>query len=272
MLTHLRAVWTFRHFWLSLVRMDLRTRYRRSVLGIGWSVLHPVLMSAVIVMGLGGLLRGGGADMPPTVFGAFLLPGLCAWDFLRNSTVFGGHALVMNEAYIRQCPLPYGIYSLRTVMGTGVHFVITLLVSVALVSLLFGLGEGSKSWATPFQSAWCLPGSVAILFVFCWGTATMMAFAAAYFPDTQHLAEVTATMLFFLTPVMIPEARLPEFMRDVAPYNPFVVFLELVRTPLFDGVPPPRESWAQAAALAAASFAGGSLTIRALQKKVIFQL
>ena len=49
MLSHMQSIWTFRHFWMALVKMDLRTKYRRSVLGIGWSVLNPIMMSAVLI-------------------------------------------------------------------------------------------------------------------------------------------------------------------------------------------------------------------------------
>ena len=47
MMNHLQAVWTFRYFWLSLVKMDLMTRYRKSVLGVAWSLLHPLSMTAI---------------------------------------------------------------------------------------------------------------------------------------------------------------------------------------------------------------------------------
>src|SRR5438874_10877163 len=48
MLSYVSAVWRCRYFWLSLVKMDLRTRYRRSVLGMGWSLLHPIAMTIVL--------------------------------------------------------------------------------------------------------------------------------------------------------------------------------------------------------------------------------
>ena len=269
MLKHLTAIWTFRHFWMALVRMDLRTRYRRSVLGIGWSVLNPVLMSAVIVLGIGKIM-GAGADLGPFEYGAFLLPGMCTWEFLRNSTTMGCNALVHNEAYIRQCPLPYGIYPLRTVLGTGVHFLITLGVTLVLNAGLLGLA--GKDPLTPLTAAWCLPVVVVVLGLFCWGMATLTAFATAYFPDTQHLVEVSATMLFFLTPIMIPPQSMNQLLQDVAPYNPIGVFLDLVRTPVVHGRVPAAALWTQAAALAGVAFGAGCLTIGAYQKKVIFQL
>ena len=49
-MTYLTTVWQYRHFWMSLVRMDLRTRYRRSLLGVGWSLLQPLAMTGIFCL------------------------------------------------------------------------------------------------------------------------------------------------------------------------------------------------------------------------------
>src|SRR5579885_3244026 len=108
MFRHLSAVWTARHFLLALVRLDLRLRYRRSVLGIGWSLLNPLAMTAVFTVVFSQLL--GGNDLPRYV--PHLLIGMAVWGFLREAAVSGCRSLINNESYIRQSPLPYGIYTL----------------------------------------------------------------------------------------------------------------------------------------------------------------
>jgi len=268
MLTHLRSIWTFRHFWLALVRSDLRTRYRRSVLGIGWSVLNPILMSFVIVLGFAKVLNAADVDDSSGAlfkYGAFLLTGMCTWDFMRNSMSQGAHALTHNESYIRQCPLPYGIYPLRTVAGTGIHFLITLTVVVPICCVLMNT-------TTPLEMMWVLPPIVVLLFVFCWSMAAIMAFANAYFHDTHHLIEVVMTFLFFLTPVMIPPDRQGKYIQLINEYNPFNVFLQLIRAPLYHGMTPSVELWLQGMALTAVVFGAACLVIGTLQRRVIFQL
>jgi len=264
MLSHIQSIWTFRHFWMALVKMDLRTKYRRSVLGVGWSVLNPILMSAVLMLGFGRVLGGGDTIRE---YGAFLLSGLCVWEFMRNSMSIGCNALTQNEAYIRQSPLPYGIYPLRTVAGTGIHFLISLTVTVVIVCVL-------KDSASPLLHAWVVLPTVALLFVFCWSLAAIFAFANAYFHDTQHLTDVVMSLLFFLTPVMIKPENQPEAIRAANAYNPFNVFMQLVRQPLIsaDDPFPSGELWVQAAGLTAILFALACSTVGALQKKVIFQL
>ena len=260
----MQSIWTFRHFWMALVKMDLRTKYRRSVLGVGWSVLNPIMMSAVLMLGFGKVLGGGDTIRE---YGAFLLSGLCAWEFMRNSMSIGCTALSQNEAYIRQSPLPYGIYPLRTVAGTGIHFLITLVVVVGIICIL-------KESLFPLANAWMLVPTVALLFVFCWSLAAIFAFANAYFHDTQHLTDVVMSLMFFLTPVMIkPENQHPAIQAMNA-YNPFNVFMQLVRQPLTNGADPfpPAELWLQAVGLTAILFALACSVVGSLQKKVIFQL
>src|SRR5437763_969541 len=77
--SYLRAVWRCRYFWLSLVKIDLRTRYQRSVLGLGWSLLHPLAMTLVIVVIFRHVLTAG---IDPQVLFVCLLAGRCCVDWL----------------------------------------------------------------------------------------------------------------------------------------------------------------------------------------------
>ena len=271
MLSHLRAVWAFRHFWLSLVRMDLRSRYRRSVLGIGWSLLQPIAMSGVLCLVFGALFPMNNAAVagfpaPWRAYAAYLLAGMGVWGFIQTSVLTGCTALIHNEPYIRQCPLPYGIYPLRTVMGTGVHFLISLASLAGLVCLLKGSAE-------PLAHLWAVLPAVPLLFLFCWGLATVAAFATVYFHDTSHLIEVGSQLFFFLTPIMYTNDVLHQKgLGDLIALNPVVPFLELVRKPLVEGVPADGGVYLHAAALAAVAVGLGFGTIGWLQKKVIFHL
>ena len=272
MLHHLKAIWLFRYFWLSLVRMDLRTRYRRSILGIGWSVLNPVLMSVVLVLGLGQIIGVGRW----TEFGAFLLPSLCVWDYIRGSTTAGCTALMHNEAYIRQCPLPYGIYPLRTVMGTTIHFLLSLFVIVILVTLLKSFDSEKLTFSldwTPVRMLWAILPVTVLLFVLVWSLATIAAFTNAYFHDTQHLVEVVSQLLFFLTPIMYKPSHLVDKQLGwMVAINPINTFLELVRVPMIQGELPPTDLYFQAVAITVVMFGIASAMLGWLQKKVIFQL
>src|SRR5438128_1686379 len=117
MIDHVKAVWQFRHFWLSLVRLDLQNRYRRSVLGIGWSLLNPIAMTVVFCTVFSGVIPNTSWQW----YAPYLLAGVTVWEFIKGSTIQGCDSFVRAEAYIRQCPMPFSIYPLRTVLGTFIH-------------------------------------------------------------------------------------------------------------------------------------------------------
>lgn len=262
MIHHLTAVWKFRHFLLALVRLDLRLRYRRSILGVGWSLLNPIAMTVVFAVVFTSLLGGG--DIARYV--PHLLLGMAVWGFLRECTVSGCRALINNESYIRQSPLPYGIYPLRTVCGQAIHSMIALGVAVAVTAFY-------RPEFTPLALLYIVPGLV-LAFLASWAVATIFAFINVYFQDTQHLLEVGAQIVFFTTPIMYFPANLaskPDYAWLLV-VNPVNLFLDLIRDPLATGQPPTTALLLQASAFTAVVIGLAAGTTAWLQKRVVFHL
>ena len=262
MIHHLTAIWKFRHFLLSLVRLDLRLRYKRSVLGVGWSLLNPISMTIVFTLVFSNLLGGGDwRDYAP-----FLLAGMTLWGFMREAAVTGCQALMANESYIRQSPLPYGLYPLRVVLGQAIHTFIGLAVVIGLIAFIKGAGfhPGAILWAIP---------PLLLLLVAAWAVATITAFAYVYVHDTQQVLEVGAQVAFFLTPVMYrPEVLTGKGLGWLVRANTVNLFLELIRTPLLTGEPQPARVYLYAVLLTAGLFALAAGIIARCQKRVIFRL
>src|SRR4051812_37980268 len=131
MLAYLNDIWKCRYFWLSLVRMDLRTRYRRSLLGLGWSLLQPLAMTCILSVVFRFLQGATFREMAPHV-----LSGLVGWNFILFCALQGCQCFFQGEAYIRQCPLPLAIYPLRTAIGGLFHLAMGLIVTAGLCSVL----------------------------------------------------------------------------------------------------------------------------------------
>jgi lipopolysaccharide transport system permease protein len=257
----LAAIWTFRHFLFALVRLDLRMRYKRSILGIGWSLLHPISMTIVYTIVFSNLL---GADAKS--YGPFLLCGLAVWGFLQQAAVAGSRALLSNEAYIRQSPLPFGIYPLRVVLGQAIHSMIALAVVVLLIVVL-------QNSANVLGVLWALIPGLILMFIAAWAVATIAAFVNVYFHDTQHLLEVGSQILFFLTPIIYYRDLLDKKnLGWIADINPVNLFLDLIRAPLLTGVPPAAHLYASAGLLTVVLVGLAAGTTAWLQKRVIFHL
>jgi ABC-type polysaccharide/polyol phosphate export permease len=215
------AIWQCRYFWLSLVKMDLRTRYRRSLLGMGWSLLNPIAMTAIFCLVFVHVLGGGDVKS----FAPFLLAGLSAWQFITGAMQQGCSAFHRGESYIRQYPAPLAIYPLRIALGCMVHFLIALAVVFGLTWIMRGFEN------LPYL--WTLLPSLTLLFIFGWALAMIAAFATVHFHDTQHLLEIALQILFYATPVIYPAKMLKDRgLGFLVRFNPLLPFLDLIRVPI----------------------------------------
>ena len=257
MIQHLTAIWKFRHFLFSLVRLDLRQRYRRSAIGIGWSLLQPIAMATVMVFVFTSLLGVDRANYTKT-----LLLGMAVWGFCRESAVSGCQAFIAHESYIRQSPLPFALYPLRQVLGHAIHSSIALAVALAAVVI----ADGNLDH---LAMLWAVAPVLVLLFIAGWAVATIFAFANVYFQDTQHLLEVGTQILFFLTPIIYSANDGIQWFHKINPVN---IFLELIRRPLAGGELPDTRVYVYAIIMTAGLIAIASAVLARCQKRVVFHL
>lgn len=260
MQSYLGAVWRSRYFWLSLIRMDLRQRYRGSVLGLGWSLLHPIAMTVILCTVFHHIFH---ADVRQ--YGPFLLAGLACWNYITFVTVQGSQCFLDSERYIRQFPAPYAIYPLRVALGAGVHFVSALVVVIVAAWTLRGVGNGLALLS--------LVPTLAILLLLGWALAVLAGLAHVFFQDTRHLCELGFQMLFYATPIIF-EPRLLEDHRLgwLVKLNPLVPLLELIRVPVLDGRAPPLATFAAAVAVAGGAAVLATVALVRLERRLIFHL
>jgi ABC-type polysaccharide/polyol phosphate export permease len=257
---YLLRIWQCRYFWVSLVGMDLRTRYRRSVIGLGWSLLHPIAMTIILHTVFHRIFQIRAQEYAP-----FLLAGLACWNYLVQSTIQGCQCFIQGETYMRLYPAPSAIYPLRTAMGTTLHFLITLALVVGLTWWMRGL-----------ENAWALLAlipALVMLFAFCWSLATLAGICNVYFQDTQHLLEVCFPILFYLTPIIYHPRTLAEHdLMWLVNYNPLAALLDLVRTPILDGQLPELRTLALAAGTIVLMTVAAGLLLARQQRRLIFAL
>jgi ABC-type polysaccharide/polyol phosphate export permease len=260
MLIYLSAIWKSRYFWLSLVRMDLRTRYRRSLLGMGWSLLQPLAMTGILFLVFKPLL-----NIDPTSYVPHLLSGLVCWNFIVFCGSQGCQCFFQGESYIRQYPLPLAIYPLRTSIGALFHLAMGFVVLIGVCAVANGLPG-------PIALLSLVP-TLALLFVFGWSLAVLFGSANVYFQDTQHLTDVFFQILFYMTPIIYPIEKLAGHRLGwLLQGNPVVAFLTLVREPLLQGSPPTPQQYLYALGIALALAACAAGLIGRLQKRLIFHL
>jgi lipopolysaccharide transport system permease protein len=267
---YIADVWRSRYFWLSLVRMDLQLRYRRSLLGIGWSLLYPLVNAVVLCIAFHKIFH-----QPIRTYLPFLLAGNAFWGYASGVTVQGCQCYVDAESYIRQHSIPMAVYPLRNALGNMIHF----LISLAMVALLIWGLKGWDHWlghdASPINlpALVVLPFSVILLLILGWSVSVLAGFVNTAFRDIQHLCNICFQVLFFLTPIIYtPDSQKDMLLGRVFDYNPLVPFLEIVRKPLIDGEIPSVEHFQFAILATLVVTAAAVLFLRRLQKRVILYL
>jgi ABC-type polysaccharide/polyol phosphate export permease len=256
-----RAVWQCRYFWLSLVRLDLRSRYRGSVLGMGWSLLQPLAMTAIICVVFSKLFGMSIADMA-----AYVLIGLACWNYILTSTLSGCQCFFQGESYIRQYPAPMAIYPLRTVLGAAFHFGLALLVAYAL-------GAWNRPSCVNLPAMASLLPTLLLLLVAGWAVAVLGGLATVFFRDTRHLIEVAFQVVFYMTPIIYrPELLGQRHLDWLLRFNPIVPFLNLLRLPIEQGQVPSLWMYSKALLFVVLTTSAACYALSRLEKRLIFHL
>jgi len=254
-------IWRLRYFWSSLVCNDIVSRYRRSFLGLGWSLLRPISMTIVFCFVFGGLF-----NQPTAEYAPYLMLGVAVWQFISESMLVGCNCFVSSVAYIRQQRVPLALFSLRTVLGSGFHFLIALLLAIGLALYFKGLPN-------PVATLAVIP-SLLLIFVYVWAAATVLGLIQAHFPDTSQLLEIGMQILFYLTPIVYKTSSFPDRRNFlfVLEWNPFYSLLELVRTPILDGAFPSAKNVGVSVVFTTATVLLAWMLLRKMERRLVFWL
>ena len=209
--------------WTQLARMDIRQRYRRSVLGPFWITITMVIW--IVAMGplYSTLLGIGSASFIP-----YLAMGIITWGLISGLLLDGAGAFISAENLVRSVKLPYTVHIFRVLHRNLLIFLHNLLAFVPFM-LYFGITP-EWTWLA------AIPG-VALILIAALPAALLLGILSARFRDLQPMVGSTVQMLFFVTPVFW-KAELLQERAYLANYNPFQLLLEGVRRPIVEGIPP----------------------------------
>ncbi len=236
MVEELGALWRYRDLIVQLVRRDVGARYKRSVLGVAWTMLNPLGMMLVLTLVFSQLFRGIRA------YPAYVLIGLVVWNFFSQSTVQAMRQLVWGGTLLHRIYIPRTIFAASAV-GTSLVNLVLALVPLFIIILLTGVPLG---WSVLF-----IPVAVLLLAAFALGVGLLMSRLAVFFPDVAEMYDVATIAWMYLTPIFYPEEIIPESIRWwFFNLNPMYHLLKLFRQPLYYGVWPSPERIASAAAVA----------------------
>lgn len=198
-----------------LVQRDIKKKYRRSVLGIVWSMLNPLLMMLITAMVFSNLFR---FDIKN--FALYLLTGQLIFTFYAEATNFAMGSILENGHLIKKVYVPKYLFPLSRVASSGVNLLFTF--PAMLVVMIYTDQE------ITFKLLFCLIPLI-LLFIFSLGIGLILSAYAVYFRDLFHLYGVILTALNYATPIFYPMSIIPEEYRFLMTYNPLSYYLESFR-------------------------------------------
>lgn len=204
-----------------LVGRELKLRYKRSVLGMVWSLLVPLAQLMVFVFLSRSVLK---LDIPN--YPLFVLVGLLGWNWFQSSLLLGTTVISDNRSLIRRPGFPAAILPAVTVVTSLIHYLLAL-----PVMLVFAFISGVQ----PAPALLAFPVIIAVQFLFTLGLTYLLASLHVTFRDLQHLLGIILTLLFYLTPVFYSTQNVPPQYHAQYQANPVAHLLEAARRVLLDG-------------------------------------
>ena len=225
----LLALFKYRDLIFQLVRRDIVARYKRSVLGVAWTMLNPLGTMLIMVVVFSKVF-----DRPES-YAAYVLSGVICWTMFSQSTSMSMNSMVWGSQLYKQIYLPRTSFVVSTVLAGVVNFVLSLvpLVLIMIVSKV------------PLHfSALLLPVFMIFLFSFSLGVALLISSLAVSFPDIADLYPVILTAWMYLTPIILPLDFYREVLNGLLLYiNPFYYVVNLFRILVIDGFVPHFQTW-----------------------------
>jgi ABC-type polysaccharide/polyol phosphate export permease len=259
-LHRIRELWAYRELVSNLTIRDLRLKYKRSSLGVAWSLLNPLIMMAIYTAVFSVFLRV--VNSPH--YWALVLGGLLSWLFFANALGSATVAFAQSANLISKVYFPIEALPVASVLANFVNFAISLVVFlVVIVIARLPLGP----------SLMLLPVILLAQLAFTLGLSLFVATITVYFRDLEHLIGLALTALFYLSPVLYPlnPAALPHGAARFIPWlnlNPMSWFLESYHSVLYYGTWPDPGRFALSILSAVAALLGGYLVFARMRTRL----
>lgn len=246
-----------------LVGKDFKRKYRRSVLGVAWSVLNPLLMMIVMSLVFSFFLRYDSIEHYPL----YLILGNVIWQIFSDSTNQGVTSILDAAPLLKKVRINKTVFPIERVLFSLVNFAFSL-VAVFLVMLY------ERVWVN--WTIILLPVLLVLLMGFCIGMSLLLSSLAVFFRDIIHLWSVVLMAWSYVTPLFWPVSMIAQvpygFMRVIMLANPMYNYVTFMRMILLNGQVPELITIGMCAFWAVAMIAIGYAVFRKLQHKFILYI
>lgn len=205
----------FRPLLEELVSRDVKIKYRRSVLGVLWTLLNPLLMMTVLSVVFSNLFKFDIENFP-----LYLLSGQVIFNFFNDATTNAMSAIIGNASLIKKVYVPKYMFVLSRVFSS----LINLLAACAALFVVMICMRAELRWTVVLAVV-----PVVLLVMLALGVGLFLAAITVKFRDVMHLYSVLMTVLLYLSPVIYPMSILPEWLEKLVMLNPLTNIILMFR-------------------------------------------
>ena len=239
----------------SLVSRDFKLKYRRSALGVLWSVLNPLLMMIVLSVVFSAFFKFSIENYP-----LYVILGNVMFALMADSTSGAMNSIIESSSLIKKIRIEKLIFPLEKVLFQLVNFCISL-IAVAAVMIFFQV--------MPHVSLLALPLLLLYVVLFSAGIGMALSALSVFFRDICHLWSVVVTAWTYATPLFYPVEILPDWAVPLMQYNPMYHYVGYFRDLVLNGTVPGLQENLLCLGMAVVAFAVGLLIFKKTEKKFI---
>ena len=242
----------------TLVEKDFKLKYRRSVLGVLWSVLNPLLMMIVLTAVFSFMFRFDIENYP-----LYLILGQILFALMSGATGGAMTSIIGASPLLKKIKVERTIFPVEKVVFELVNFTISL-IAIAAVMAWFGV--------IPTKAILLLPVLLIFVLIFSLGIGLLLSSLAVFFRDVIHLWSVIITAWTYATPIFYPISMLEPWMQQIMNYNPMYHYLTYFRDIMMYGTIPGLSENLLCLGMALVAFIIGLFTFKKLEKKFILYI
>lgn len=208
-----------------LILRDFKVKYKRSVLGVVWSLLYPILMMAVMALVFSNMFR---FQVEGINYLVYLMTGIIMFQYFSEASNNAMTSIVFNFGLINKVYIPKYIFPLAKCLFVGINFLLTLIPWLLIIILTqFGLGTHPAS-----INAWylILPYIFACLFVFTIGLGLFLSCVSVFLRDVFYIYGIILTIWQYFTPIFYSIEIIPTKLQFLFQFNPLYQFITAARS------------------------------------------
>jgi ABC-2 type transport system permease protein len=215
-----RELYRYHNLVFQTVRRNIVVRYKRSFLGVAWTMLNPLGTTLILTFVFSRVFGG------PATYAVYVLSGLVCWSFFSSGTSDSMNNLIWGGGLIRRIYVPRTVFAVSSIV-TGLVNLALAIVPLLIVMLLTGL--------TPKWSMLILPVPALFLAMFALGVGLLLSAVAIYFTDVTEMYPILLTAWFYLSPIIYKPELLPPKFAWIVLLNPMYYLINLFRIPIYEG-------------------------------------